>query len=113
MAPWGGRRLEGGEAMSALACEQVVQLTGWLDVRHTAQIREQLHAAVANGSGLLVVDLSGVEAVDAAGLGVLLGTRRLAERAGRQMVLRNTPPRLSRLLRATRLERVLRSESVQ
>ena len=46
------------------------------------------------------------EVVDAAGLGVLVGVRRRAEAADRTVVLRDTPPRVLRLLNATRLSRL-------
>lgn len=91
---------------------QVVVLDGRLDGQTVAAVREVLHAAVDAGSGDLVVDLSGVDLMDATGLGVLLGTRRRAVRAGRSMVLRGTRPRLRRLLRATRMDRILPTEPV-
>lgn len=86
---------------------QVVRLDGRLDVHTVATARDSLHAAVDAGAGELVVDLSGIDRVDATGLGVLLGTQRRAVRAGRRVMLRGVPPRLSRLLWATRMERVL------
>lgn len=89
---------------------QVVVLDGRLDGQTVAAVREVLHAAVDAGSGDLVVDLSGVDLMDATGLGVLLGTRRRAVRAGRHMALRGTRPRLRRLLRATRMDRILPTE---
>lgn len=89
---------------------QLVVLAGRLDVQTVSAVRDRLHAAVDGGSGRLVVDMSGVELMDATGLGVLVGTHRRAERAGRRVMLRGTPPRLRRLLRATRLERVLPTE---
>jgi anti-anti-sigma factor len=90
---------------------QAVVLGGRLDGHTVTAVREELHTAVDGGAGDLVVDLSGVDLVDATGLGVLLGTRRRALRAGRRVVLRGTPPRLRRLLRATRMERILPTEA--
>ncbi|MGH3648125.1 MAG: STAS domain-containing protein [Micromonosporaceae bacterium] len=89
---------------------QLVVLVGRLDVHTVSAVRDKLHAAVDAGSGRLVVDMSDLQLVDATGLGVLVGTQRRAEQAGRQVLLRGTPPRLRRLLRATRLERVLPTE---
>jgi anti-anti-sigma factor len=85
----------------------VVALTGRVDGATVANCREVLHRAVDQGSGLLVVDLSGVVLVDATGLGMLLGTAHRARRAGRPMVLRGTPPRVERLLRAIGLDGAL------
>ncbi len=85
----------------------MVRLTGRFEAIAAGAVRERLHAAVAAGSGRLLVDLSGVDSIDATGLGVLVGTQRLAERSGRSLALWGTPERLARLLRVTRLDRVL------
>jgi anti-anti-sigma factor len=84
-----------------------VELVGRLDVRGAAAAREALHGAVSDGSGELVVDLSGVELLDATGLGVLVGTHRRARAAGRRLVLRDAPPRVARLLALTRIDRII------
>jgi len=85
-------------------------LAGRLDVSTVASYRRTLHAAVDQGTGPVTLDLAGLEQLDATGLAMLLGTARRAEAAGRALVLRNVPPRVSRLLRLTRLNRVLREE---
>jgi anti-anti-sigma factor len=84
-----------------------IALSGRLDVSAASDVRAVLHAAVDAGTGDLVVDLSGVEAVDATGLGVLLGADRRARQAGRRVVLRDAAPSVRRILRLTRLHRVL------
>lgn len=97
--------------MSVQVREQgLVVLTGRLDVSTVSVVRDRLHAAVDAGSGLLVVDLTGVQAVDVTGLGMLAGTRRRAQTTGRTMVLRGVPPRVARLLQVTRLDRALPME---
>jgi anti-sigma B factor antagonist len=88
-----------------------VELLGRLDVRGAATAREALHAAVERGSGELVVDMSGVELLDATGLGVLVGTHRRARAAGRRLVLRDSPPRVTRLLALTRIDRIIALET--
>jgi len=88
----------------------LVVLGGRLDVTTVADVRAALHAAVDRGTGSLVLDLSGVELVDATGLGVLVGTHRRAGRVGRGLVLRDVSDRLQRLLRRSRLDRVLTLE---
>ena len=84
-----------------------VALRGALDVHGAADARLALHAAAGEGSGDLLVDLSQTTWVDSTGLGVLLGAHRRAGRAGRRLVLLDPPPSLGRVLRATRLDRVL------
>ena len=88
----------------------VVELVGRLDVRGAAAAREALHEALVRGDGPLRVDLSGVELLDATGLGVLVGTHRRARLQGREMVLCDARPRVARLLALTRLDRVIAVE---
>ncbi|MGH3341511.1 MAG: STAS domain-containing protein [Carbonactinosporaceae bacterium] len=88
----------------------VLRLTGRLDVRATPDLRPVLHRAVDHGGGDLVLDMSGVEFVDATGLGLLVGVHRRAERRARRLVLRGIPPQCGRLLVVTRLHRILHVE---
>ena len=87
-----------------------VSLAGRLDVTSVADVRLALHEAVEGGDGELVVDLAGVELVDATGLGVLVGVHRRAQRTGRVVVLRDPADRIRRVLFVTRLDRVLRTQ---
>ncbi len=70
-------------------------------------MRLALSEAVSEGAGALVLDVAGLDSVDATGLGVLVGAHRRAGRVGRALVLRDVPPGLARLLFLTRLDRVL------
>ena len=54
-----------------------------------------------------MVQLAGAEVHDATGLGVLVGAHHRARRAGPRLVLVDVSPRLDRLLRISRLHRVL------
>lgn len=85
----------------------VVSLSGRLAAATVADVRAVLVATLESGDGDLIVDLAGVELVDASGLGVLVGAHRLATRMERRLVLRSVPPRIERLLAATHLNRVL------
>ncbi|HZI98493.1 MAG TPA: STAS domain-containing protein [Actinomycetales bacterium] len=93
--------------LAELDAGQVLALCGRLDLPAAADVREALHRAVDAGSGDLVLDLSGLEIRDSAGLGVLVGAHRRASRTGRRLVLRDVPPSVHRLLRRTGLHRVL------
>lgn len=90
---------------------QVVRVGARLDAGTSAPVRARLHEAVESGEGDLILDLSELEMIDATGLGVLVGTHRLALDAGRRLVLRAVPPRIMRVLAVTRLNRVLRVEA--
>ncbi len=89
---------------------QVVHVAGRLDVHTVPDVRAALHAAVDAGSGDLVVHVEDVVVADATGLGVFVGAHRRAQRTGRRLVLRSVPLPALRLLRVTRLHRVLQVE---
>lgn len=77
------------------------------DVRLTlVQAMEAMDAT----SGDLVLDCSGLEVIDAAGLGLVVGLHRRAHAIGRRLVLADPKPRVLRLLAVTRLHRVLHLE---
>jgi anti-anti-sigma factor len=90
---------------------QLVALRGRLDVTVAADARIGLTRALTAGHGDLVLDLSGLDAVDATGLGVLVGAHRQAGRLSRRLVLLDVPEPVSRLLLLTRLSRVLATAS--
>ena len=89
---------------------RVLALRGRLDVAVATDVRLALADALDDGDGELVLDLSALDAVDATGLGVLVGAHRRAGRGGRSLVLRDVGPTVSRLLFLTRLDRVLRTD---
>lgn len=91
----------------------LVALSGRLDVHAAADVRNTLAEAVDVGEGELVLDLTALEAVDATGLGVLVGAHRRAQRAGRTLVLEDVPAGVGRLLLVTRLDRVLQTRRTQ
>ena len=79
-----------------------------LDVSTVASVRDALSCALAaSPTGDVVADVSMVEVVDAAGLGLLVTTHRTCARLGGRLVLVDPQPRLLRLLAVTRLHRVL------
>ena len=99
--------------VSAGAGTNEVVLSGRLDVSTVHEVRRALHAALDLGDGDLLVDLHDVELFDATGLGMLVGAHRRAGRTGRRLVLRNLSPQLQRLLRVSRLNRILVVEDAE
>ena len=81
-------------------------------LRARGQPAGALPPIVPRGAGALV-DLEGVAWLSPAGLGALLEARREWRERGRQLVLLHPSPAVERLLRATRLERVLRVARTQ
>lgn len=98
---------QGPFALSAPAPGRLLVLAGRLDVAAAADTRLALVAAVDAADGDLVLDLAGLQAVDATGLGVLVGVHRRAGRRGRTLVLRDVTAPVARVLMLTRLDRVL------
>lgn len=86
---------------------QEVSVFGRLDVHTVALVRAALHDSVDRGVGDLLLHLADAEVHDATGLGVIVGAHHRARLAGRRLVLVDVSPRLGRLLRASRLHRVL------
>jgi len=93
--------------VTATADGQELTIGGRIDVRTVADVRAMLHAVIDGGSGDLHVHLGDAEIGDATGLGVLLEAHNRSRRAGRRMFLGELTPRTDRLLRASRLNRVL------
>jgi anti-anti-sigma factor len=91
---------------------QEVVLSGRLDVRTAPIARALLAELVDGGEGDVLLRVGGLEIWDASGLGVFVGAHRRARQAGRRLVLIDVPPRQLRLLRATRLHRLIAVEPV-
>jgi len=94
----------------ANAAGDLVVISGALESASAADVRVALHDAVDRGTGDIVIDLRGVDHIDATGLGVLVGAYRRAQRGERRLILRAVPPRIQRLLTVTRLHRVIPNE---
>ncbi|MGW4562671.1 STAS domain-containing protein [Streptomyces sp. NPDC004561] len=71
-------------------------------------ITPQILELVGSGAQCIVLDLSGVQFCDSAGLNVLLAARRHAERVGATLVFACLPSFLRQLLQMTGVDQVLR-----
>ncbi len=85
----------------------VVMLEAHLDVRTVAAVRARLNAVLETAVGDVVLDMSGLESIDATGLGMLTAIHLRCERSGSRLVLRNCPREIRRVLAVTRLNRIL------
>jgi anti-sigma B factor antagonist len=82
--------------------ELVVRVAGDLDLSSRAKVVDEVSGPMA-GSGVdsVALDLGRVAFCDSSGLGALLDVRRAAGEAGVDLVLRNVPPSVARLLDLT------------
>ncbi|WP_214404132.1 STAS domain-containing protein [Pseudonocardia lacus] len=85
-------------------------LSGELDISSIAQLWDALSALCGEGYRYVVLDLSELDFLDAAGLGVLVRADRLFREAGATLALTGLRPSQQRLLEITGLDRALRVE---
>jgi anti-anti-sigma factor len=89
---------------------RTLSLRGRFDVRSTGKVRDALYAQIEHTEGVVVVDLAGVEAMDATALRVLAAAGKLMERDGRSLILRGCRPALRRVITLSRLRTVVNVE---
>ena len=86
---------------------EVLHPSGLLDRAASRALREQISRTISRGPATLVVDLSNVSDVDAAGLDVLVYACRAATSAHVKLVLCSLPPLVLELLEPTRLSELV------
>jgi len=88
----------------------VLVLEGPLDGRCTFEVRTALYDQLASYDDV-VVDVAGVEWIDATALRMLAVATRFAERGGQRLTIRGLNPHLRRALRHSRISNLLELES--
>jgi anti-sigma B factor antagonist len=92
----------------------VLALRGELDINGGPSVRRALLDAIGEHPGRrVVVDLEGVDFIDSAGLGVLLGGLKRARTNDGDLVLVASGKNVLRVLELTRLTRVFRIHSTR
>lgn len=84
-----------------------LRLRGDVDVATVDQARSAFDESARTAVGDVIVDLGGVSFVDSTGLGMLIGWHKAVLAGGRHLRLDCVPPRVSRMLRLTGLDRIL------
>ena len=84
-----------------------MQLPATATLDHAAALAQTLPAAVAQGLGALTVDASALTAYDSSTIALLMQARRLAQAAGRELVVVGAPAKLAELARLYGVEELL------
>ncbi len=85
----------------------VLRLRGDIDLATHPTVEVALHALLAGGRGLVVVDLTEVGFVGSCGLVLLVGARERADLAGRRLLVVGCNPAVLRALEVTGLRRAV------
>jgi anti-anti-sigma factor len=88
-----------------------ILLSGDFDVRSTMEVRNAIYDHLLL-DGDVVLDLTGVTAIDMTALKVLAVATRQASRTGHHLTLRGCGPSVRRMLHLTRLIRLVELERV-
>ncbi len=88
----------------------VLRGTGELDVSTVHELRVHFEDAAATDASTVLVDLTGVQFIDSAGVGVLVEGHRGLEAVGKQLVVRVSTPATLRVLEVTGMDRYLTVE---
>jgi len=82
-----------------------VAVSGELDIATTEVLRSHLYDVLERGNGgEVVLEVSELSFIDAAGLGTLVAIRRQARHHDATLSLSGIPPAMARLLRITELD---------
>ncbi|WP_448204446.1 STAS domain-containing protein [Azospirillum sp. sgz302134] len=90
--------------------EAVVRLRGRLTFNDHAKLRALIREMLQSGSKRQVLDLSALEFVDSAGIGMLLIAREEMDNAGKQLVLRAAAGQVKRVLTVAQLNKIVTIE---
>lgn len=85
----------------------VVIATGRLNFPEVEGLRQQLHGLVEGGAIHLVVDLSGVQAIDSSGVGALISGLKAARSRGGDLRLTAPPAAVASVLEIMNLNTLL------
>ncbi len=85
--------------------QQVVRVSGEVDLRTSPQLRDALLRFAQKGPDRLIIDLADVDYMDSSGVGTMVELKRVVERRGGQLVLVNLQPRVRSVFEVTQLDR--------
>jgi len=84
----------------------VLSLQGEVDVSNSDLVKNAAVSLLADNVQRLVIDLSGAEYLDSAGLGILVGLLKRVNESARSLVIAGARPQVKRVFEITRLNGV-------
>lgn len=88
--------------------QMTIELDGYITAANTTGLQAELKDAISNPSyARFLVDMSGVEFLDSAGLMALVSAFRLAQSLGKRLNICSIPPSVKIIFELTQLDRVL------
>ena len=96
--------------MELTTAGSTLKLTGRFDGRSTGVVRDALYSLIESTTDDIVLDLSGVESMDATALTVVAAASYHLDRGGRHLILRGCSPAIRRVLTFTRFRRLFQLE---
>ena len=67
----------------------ILRMTGRVDSASSGQFEQQMETVFADGPGIIIVDMAGIDYMSSAGLRVLLMAAKRVKAEGRQLILCN------------------------
>lgn len=86
------------------ATPPLLALSGEMDLRAAAELREALLKALADGEGRVVLDMSELTFIDSTTISVLIMARKRADAAGGEVTVRGVPDRVQRIFTITGID---------
>lgn len=84
----------------------VLSLQGEVDVSNSELVKNAAVSLLADDIKRLVVDLSGTEYLDSAGLGILVGLLKRASESEQTLIISGARPQVKRVFEITKLNRI-------
>lgn len=88
----------------------VLFLTGDLDADMCVHLQERVLSLIRDGCRVLVMELSGVQRIYAAGMSVLLELQRTTQGVGGRLICCGARPFIREILRITSMDRMLQHQ---
>ena len=94
-------------AINAAGAVATVKLSGRLTFKDHRAYRDLLTELLGHGAKTYEIDLSGVEHIDSAGIGMLMISKQKAEAANGDVVLVKPPATVRRVLEVAKIDEII------